>query len=200
VRLRAVNQLKVVEGKFEEFEDVVRRNDAEGLLGTLFVIIKYSFGVPSAVLNRPVTNCRGYLFCKRDSDELGFFDYPGLVLGILGSSGFGADTVKGLLDSAYGLFDSSGLPSRERETYKRHLEIADYMVEIGEPAGAAWPVFFWAVGAWNEVKRDGLNAVARNIYESLGPIRDELKLVEWRDIRRRVRLIEHVIELGKQII
>jgi predicted nucleotidyltransferase len=200
IKLRAVNQLKAVASQFEEFKNLLLKNDFENVPRVLFSIIKHAFAVPSAVLNKPVTNCRAYLYCKRDSDELGFNNYPDSIIEILGSSGFTAERTRLLLSLAYELFNASGLPRHRTETYKAHLEIGDYMIGVGEPAGAAWPVFFWAVGALNEVKRENLSGVARNMTKSLGPIREELRLLEPGDVKNRVGLIERVLEFGGRLI
>jgi len=200
IKRRAANQLKIVEGNFEEFKNAREEDGRHAFLVKLFVIIRHLFAIPSAALNRPVTNSRGYLFCKKDSQNLAFYDYPDAVIDVLGSRDFAKGRVRNLLSSAYESFDASGLPPYDARTYKAHLEIVDYMIELGEAAAAAWPLFFWTVGSLNEVRREGLADAARIMEESFSPIWAELKLFKWEDIKARALPIERAVGLARGIV
>ncbi len=200
IKKRAVNQLKIVEANFGGFKNARVEDGRHVFLVKLFLIIRHLFAVPSAALNRPVTNSRAHLFCKRDSQDLGLSDYPDSVIEILGSGDFTGKKVDGLLTVACGAFDSSGLPGDEIRAYQAHLEIVSYMEEIGEAAAAAWPLFFWTVGSLNEVKREGLAGAARIMEESFSPIWAELKLLKWEDIKARVVTIDKALGLAREIV
>jgi predicted nucleotidyltransferase len=200
IRLRAENQLQIVEKNYDDFIDSVKNIELDNLLTQIFLIVRHAFAVPSAILNRPVTHCRAYLYCRRDSNELGTDDFPKLVNNILGAGGFTIEKVNNLLNMAIKLFDSCGLPKQAIETYKAHLKIVNYLLDINEPDGAMWPLFFWVVGAWHEAKRDNLIEISEKINKSLLPIRKELKLVEMMDLKSRIKLIEEVISKCKTMI
>jgi predicted nucleotidyltransferase len=200
IKKRAVNQLKIVETNFEEFKNARVEDGRHAFLVKLFLIIRHLFAVPSAAMNRPVTNSRAHLFCKRDSQDLGLSDYPDSVLEILGSGDFTAKQVDDLLAVACGAFDTSGVPSDEIRAYQAHLEIVRYVLEIGEAAAAAWPLFFWTVGSLNEVKREGLADAAQKMEESFSPIWIELRLFKEEDIKARTAPIERAVALARRIV
>ncbi len=200
IRRRAANQLKIVEANFEELRNAREEDGRHALLVKLFLIIRHLFAVPSAALNRPVTNSRAYLFCKRDSQDLGLSDYPDSVIEVLGSGNFTAKQVDDLLAVAVGAFDSSGLPGHEVRAYQAHLEIVRYILEIGEAAAAAWPLFFWTVGSLNEVKGEGLADAARTMEASFSPIWAELRLFKREDIKARAVPIEKAGGLARGIV
>jgi predicted nucleotidyltransferase len=200
IKLRALNQLQIVENNFDEFAESVRNVELDNLLTKIFLIIRHAYAIPSAILNRPVTHCRAYLYCKKDSNELGFNDFPNLVNNILGANNFTVDKVKYLLSMSFKLFDSCGLPQHAIDAYKAHLKIVNYLLNINEHDGAMWPIFFWVVGAWHETKRDNLNEISDKIEELFLPIRKELRLVETTDIESRIGIIENVILKCKEMI
>lgn len=200
VKRRAANQLKIVESNFEEFKNAREEDGRHAFLVKLFLIIKHLFAIPSAVRNQPVTHGRAYLYCRADSQKLGVPDYPDSMVEILGSGDFTTEQVEDLLAAACSAFDSSGLPSREIRAYQAHLEIVRYMLDIGEAAAAAWPLFFWTVGSLNEVKHEGLADAARIMEASFSPIWDELRLFKGEDIKARAAPIEKAVGLARRIV
>ena len=200
IKRRAANQLKIAEGKFEEFKNAREEDGRHASLAKLFPVIRHLFAIPSAVRNKPVTHGRAYLYCRADSQKLGVPGYPDSVIEILGSGDFTTEQVEGLLGAACSAFDSSGLPSHEIRAYQAHLEIVRYMLEIGEAAAAAWPLFFWTVGSLNEVKREGLADAARIMETSFSPIWDELRLFKGEDIKARAVPIDRAVGLARGIV
>jgi hypothetical protein len=200
IKLRALNQLKIVENNFDEFKRSLITGRFENLLTQIFLIVRHAFNIPSVILNRPVTHCRSYLYCRSNSNELGFDEFPELVNKILGADGFTIDKVNNTLNIAIKIFDSCGFPKEAIETYKAHLRTVEYMLDINEPQAAVWPLYFWGVTAWHEAKRDNLTEIAEKIYESFMPIREELGLVKRFDIELRIKIIKGVIFKSREMI
>jgi predicted nucleotidyltransferase len=200
IKLRAVNQLKIVENNFNEFKRSVKNGQFDNLLTQIFLIVRHAFNIPSVILNRPVTHCRSYLYCRNNSKDLGIEDFPDLVNRILGAEGFNAEKVNIALNTALKIFNTCGFPKESVETYKAHLRTVEYLLGINEPKAAVWPIYFEIVGAWHEAKRDNLADISEKIYESFMPVREEMRLVEKIEIEERVKIIGRVISSSKEMI
>ena len=197
---RATNQLKIVENNFEQYKKNLSGNKTDQLLTNIFMIVMSSFSIPSVILNRPVTHLRSYLFCSNNAKELGFYRFPDLVNKIICEGEITTEKINYWYHVLKKGFDSSGLPEFSIETYKIHLRTVDYALKKKEQKAALWPIYFWMVGAINEVKRDELTDIAKNLDEAFTPIREELKLIDINDFKSRINTIEEVITLSKEMI
>jgi len=147
-----------------------------------------------------VTHCRAVLYCRRDSREVGFSEYPSKILEILGADGVTGEAARRLLLSAYNIFDSCGLSQQDRQSYKAHLEISDYLIEINELQASVWPIFFWTIGAAKELKRDGKAESSEAILDSLVPIQSELGILHPSELEERGQVIEGVLRMAGEIL
>jgi hypothetical protein len=200
IKVRAMNQLKILENSFDALKSLVMAGQMDTLLTQVFLIVRHAFNIPSVILNKPVTHCRSYLYCRTSSAALGCEEFPALVNKILGADGFTADKVKDALKVSIGILESCGLPKEDVKTYRVHLRAIDYLLDINEPLAAVWPLYFWIVTAWHEAKRDNLADIANNIYESFISIRKELGLADKTNIELRIKIIEEVISKGREMI
>ena len=67
IKKRAINQLKIVENNFDQFNNNLLNNKFKDLLTNMFYIARHSFNIPAVILNRPVTHCRSYLYCRKNA-------------------------------------------------------------------------------------------------------------------------------------
>ena len=199
IKTRAENQLKIVRENFDELKEQIEHGDQKKILSHYLSIVRHLFAIPSAILNKPVTNCRAYLYCKRDANELRHKDFPNDVLKIFGSYDITPDKVRELLELAHKLYEQSDLPKDEIKTYRTHFEIVDYMLEINEPAGAMWPLFFWIAGPLGRSQFKS-EKIEKHVLKSLTPILKELKLFESTDISKKFDLILNAINKADQMI
>lgn len=199
IRKRAENQVAIIEATFTQLQQATKTNDAFNMMTKFLTAMRHLFAIPTAVLNKPVTHCRAYLYCKRDAEELGFDYYPNLMLEILGSSGFTREQVERLLTTAHTIYDNSGLPLDAIETHKAHFEIVEYMLGINEPAGAVWPLVFWLVGPLC-IGDFGDKQAEQNVFAALPPIRRALSLAELEDVKAKFSGISQAITMAKEII
>ena len=199
-RIRALDQLAQVEAWYGQFRKSLGEGQFHLAMMALSPIIKHAFAIPTALLNRPVTHCRAVLYCRRDSQEIGFSEYPSKVLKILGADGITGEAARDLLLSAYRIFDSCGLSEQDRQSYKAHLEISDYLVEINEPQASVWPIFFWTINAVKELRRDGKTEPSEAILDSLTPIQRELGILHPSELEARGQVIEGVLRMAGEIL
>ena len=197
---RALNQLKILVNNFEQYKKNLSDNKTDKLLTNIFMIVMSAFAIPSAILNRPVTHLRSYLFCRNSVRELGFQSFPDLVNKIIYEGDITAEKINNLHHNLKKGFVLSGLPENSINTYQIHLRTVDYALKNNEAKAALWPIYFWMVGAMNEVKRDDLTDIAKNLDKAFKPIREELKLTDINDFKSRINTIEEIITLSKELI
>ncbi|HCW06448.1 MAG TPA: hypothetical protein DGG95_03670 [Cytophagales bacterium] len=200
IKTRALNQLKIVENNFDELKKSIASDKFDNLLTQIFLVVRHAFNIPSVILNRPVTHCRSYLYCRNNSKDLGIEDFPDLVNRILGAEGFNAEKVNIALNTALKIFDTCGFPKESVETYKAHLRTVEYLLDINEPQAAVWPIYFEIVGAGHEAKRDNLADISEKIFKSFMPIKEEMRLVEKIDMESRIKIIGEIISNSKKMI
>lgn len=199
VRERAKSQLRIVEKSSKAFREAINANDSLTALFSLLSVIRHLCSVPTAVLNKPLSNCRAPLYCKHDSRDLGREEYLSLIIDILGSSGFTSTMSADLLKMTESLYDNSGLPEEEIMAYKAHLEITDYLIEIGESEIAVWPLFFWILGPLN-MREIQDKEIEKRVLTAFIPIQKILGLYEIRQISNRQESIAKAMAIGQEMI
>ena len=200
IKARAEGQIKVVRDSYDKYKATLEDDNNRDLIQPLISISRSLFAVPTAVLNKPVTNTRACLYCRRDAQELSIPEYPDSVLNVLGIRGISREKVEELLDVAYKVYDESNFPQDRIDTFKAHLEIVDYLLEADNPEAAAWPLLFWSMAWIRDLDKNKDREVIDRLFEVSLPIREEFGLVKTEDLKEKQKFIEQATRQAEAII
>jgi len=200
IEARVRRQIKIAKDNCNMYQALVWQNNNRDLIQPLISIVRSLFAVPTAALNKPVTNTRAYLYCRRDARELSLPEYPKSVLEILGMQGINQLKVEKLLSVAYKVYDESDFPQDRIDTFKAHLEIVDYLLEIDEIEGATWPLLFWSMAWIRDMDKNNQRAGIDSLFKLSLPIREAFGLVGMEDLRIKLQFIEEAMRQAEKLV
>ncbi len=200
IRTRVNRQIQTAKKSYARYRKFAAENNLYELIQPLISLVRSLFAVPTAALNKPVTNTRAYLYCKRDAKEMLSPGYAESVLDILGTKRIRRIEVEELLTIAYHVYDASNFPQDRIDTFKAHLEIVNYLLEINETAGATWPLLFWSMAWMRDLDKERQKSEIDRLFNFSLPIRQAFGLVQIEDLLSKQRLIEPVIRQAKALV
>lgn len=192
---RAANQLSLMKNLLTEIE----AGDKKLIYKNTASFIKFSLGFPSALLNKPVTNSRGFIFCEDACKKLKMMEYRDLILEFLGSLNITKIDAKRFLGNARKIMKSGKLNNNESITYLYHLNTAEYLIETGFWREAIWPIFMWTSYVVYELEqRKGKDEIdIRKLWNEM------LRIIEWKDsndINKKIDSGKKMLKLGFKVL
>lgn len=200
IKVRTEGQIQVARINLGKYKASLQKNNNLNLIQPLISITRSLLAIPTAILNKPVTNTRAYLYCKRDAKELSLSKYPESVLDILGTKGISCGKVKKLVAIAYKVYDKSNFTQDRIDTFKAHLEIVNYLLDIGEIDASAWPLLFWSMAWIRDLDKEKDKEEIQKLFRISLPIRETFGLVEMEDLKEKQKIIENVINKAEVIV
>ncbi|MBW3021361.1 nucleotidyltransferase domain-containing protein [Candidatus Woesearchaeota archaeon] len=184
--LRAArNQLKAMKKTLRDIESGIN-------LGyNLRNFAKFAQAFPSAVLNTPLTNTRGLLWCEKASKKLGFPEYKDFVLEFLGSNNMSKNDAQKMLNLAKKILKSKELDKNHRTTILHHLRAPQYLIDAGY-----WQESVFKTLLWTAFTVDKLKSKVKEWEEMLD-------LIGWnkkQDIKQKIITGKRIISLSSKIL
>lgn len=196
---RAENQLNQVKKGIKAIESGMEDKNKELVHYSISPVIHYSLGFPCAILNRPVTTSRGFLFCEKACQDLKVPEYKELVLEFMGSNNLYKKDVKKLLNNTGKIIKSDKLTQNEKITYLYHLHATQYLIDSGLWREATWPIFMWSSIIVKELQqRKGEDKIdVKNLWYEMLEI---LGWVELEGIKNKLYYGKEIVKLDSTVL